>query len=366
MGQGASISTPPTGGGSNGASAASGGKSRKMTRRVTQVGVGVANGGGAGGVAGEDVVAPGMSGLANPGSTEAFDCAHQLVTRYCGYTKQGFSPYSKKPNQDSLLQFHDEVTDSLMFGALDGHGKDGHKVSQFITERLPEAIFGHPQYDTNPKQAISDAIAGVESRLLKQPHIDCELSGTTFVMGILRKDKLIVANIGDSRIIAGMKAVDGSGKTIAQAWSQDHKPESPLEKQRILAAGGRVFAITYDDGVEGPQRVWLGDIDLPGIAMSRSLGDTVAHTAGVSSEPEFSEYTISDEVECLIVASDGLWEFLSNQQVIDMWTAAQKDPAAAMKFMCDKSSQLWMAEEGVIDDTTILIANLSTAGGSAA
>jgi serine/threonine protein phosphatase PrpC len=289
------------------------------------------------------------------------------VTKFCGFTKQGFSPYSKKPNQDSLLQFHDELTNSFMFGTLDGHGKDGHKVSQFITERLPEAVFRHPKYATEPKKAIADAIADVESRMLKQKgSIDCELSGTTFVMGILRGDKLIVANIGDSRIIAGLRSVDGSGKTVAKGWSEDHKPDSPGEKERILAAGGRVFAITYEDGVEGPQRVWLGDIDLPGIAMSRSLGDTVAHTAGVSSEPEFTEYTITDEVECLVIATDGLWEFLSNQEVIDMWTAAGKDPSAAMKFMCDKSSQLWMAEEGVIDDTTILIANLNVARDDAA
>lgn len=46
----------------------------------------------------------------------------------------------------------------------------------------------------------------------------------------------------------------------------------------------------YDDGVDGPARVWLGHMDVPGLAMSRSLGDAVAHSAGVSSEPEFFEH----------------------------------------------------------------------------
>lgn len=42
-----------------------------------------------------------------------------------------------------------------------------------------------------------------------------------------------------------------------------------------------MFAVRYDDGIDGPPRVWLGHMDVPGLAMSRSLGDMVAHDAGV-------------------------------------------------------------------------------------
>ena len=47
--------------------------------------------------------------------------------------------------------------------------------------------------------------------------------------------------------------------------SIDHKPDSKGEKERIIAKGGRVFAIQYDDGVDGPARVWLAHMDIPGI-----------------------------------------------------------------------------------------------------
>ena len=81
-----------------------------------------------------------------------------------------------------------------------------------------------------------------------------------------------------------------------------------------------MFAVEYDDGVDGPPRVWLGHMDVPGLAMSRSLCDGVAHTAGVSSEPEFNEYEFSLNREdiILVMASDGLWEFMSNQEVMDI------------------------------------------------
>lgn len=71
----------------------------------------------------------------------------------------------------------------------------------------------------------------------------------------------------------------------------------------------------YEDGVLGPARVWLPTEDIPGLAMSRSLGDTVAHTVGVSSVPEMHVVELTPADRLLVVASDGLWEFMSNQEV---------------------------------------------------
>jgi len=144
--------------------------------------------------------------------------------------------------------------------------------------------------------------------------IDTEFSGTTCVIGMLRGRTLAVANIGDSRVILGRKEPGARGLK-AISISDDHKPDREDEQRRIESRGGRVFAVEYDDGVDGPPRVWLGHLDIPGRAMSRSLGDTVAHTAGVISEPEmhFLELTPADKI--LIWASDGLWEFMSNQEV---------------------------------------------------
>ena len=60
----------------------------------------------------------------------------------------------------------------------------------------------------------------------------------------------------------------------------------------VLHFAGRVFAIQYDDGIEGPARVWLKNVDIPGIAMSRSLGDKVAHRAGCISTPDFTRFDL--------------------------------------------------------------------------
>jgi serine/threonine protein phosphatase PrpC len=65
-------------------------------------------------------------------------------------------------------------------------------------------------------------------------------------------------------------------------------------------------------------RVWLKEQDLPGLAMSRSLGDQVAHSVGVSSVPEITEYILELEDKFVVIATDGVWEFLSNQEVAEI------------------------------------------------
>lgn len=118
----------------------------------------------------------------------------------------------------------------------------------------------------------------------------------------------------------------------------------------------------YDDGVDGPMRVWLGNMDVPGLAMSRSLGDVVAHTAGVSSECEFFEYDFNPnnrEDLILVMASDGLWEFMSNQEVMDI-AFSTTEPRYAVDKLISESNERWMKEEQVIDDTTVCVAFLNS------
>jgi hypothetical protein len=99
----------------------------------------------------------------------------------------------------------------------------------------------------------------------------------------------------------GVRGVDGKGglpwttidfkdKTPIKATriTVDHRPSDFEESSRILQAGGRVFGVRYDDGTVGPARLWLPTMDLPGLAVSRSLGDTIGKEfAGVSDNPDF-------------------------------------------------------------------------------
>jgi hypothetical protein len=67
----------------------------------------------------------------------------------------------------------------------------------------------------------------------------------------------------------------------------------PVEKRRVLKVGGRVDTIKGSMGQNlGPMRVWLMEQDAPGLAMSRSLGDYIAHSVGVATDPEIMRFEL--------------------------------------------------------------------------
>ena len=182
-------------------------------------------------------------------------------------SKKGHAPYNpRKKNQDALVMADDPATNTLVLCVLDGHGEHGDAVAGSFREQLAAEMFNHPSWSTDVQKASADAIAKIEHGVIRNFRIDTEFSGTTLSMAIIRGNKLTGVNVGDSRVILGKEE---GGKMLPTEITFDHKPDSPKEKERILACGGRVFAVEYDDGIDGPPRVWLGHMDVPGLAMSR-------------------------------------------------------------------------------------------------
>ncbi len=281
------------------------------------------------------------------------------MNSYGGYSKKGYAPYNpKKKNQDALVMAEDPKTRSLFLCVMDGHGEDGDKVSHNIKGKLANYLFNHKDFATDIKAALSDVIARCETEILRESSIETDFSGTTFTCAVIRGNRCTMANIGDSRTSLASRNPK-TGEMTAESLTIDHKPDLPAEKARIQNKGGRVFAVEYDDGIDGPARVWLGHMDVPGLAMSRSLGDVVAHSAGVSSEPEFFEYDFNQGRDdlILVMASDGLWEFMSDKEVMDI-SMSTTEPRFAVDQLISESNSRWMKEEQVIDDTTVCVAFL--------
>jgi serine/threonine protein phosphatase PrpC len=150
---------------------------------------------------------------------------------------------------------------------------------------------------------------------------------------------------------------------VAHALSIDHKPDNPEERERIEISGGRVSSMQERDPVTGvqypvgPARVYLRFENYPGLAMSRSMGDTIAHSVGVSSEPEIYKHDIIYEDKFIIIASDGIWEFISSEEavrtVVPFWH--QNNPNAACEALQKKAVSNWTSEETIIDDITCIV-----------
>ena len=164
-----------------------------------------------------------------------------------------------------------------------------------------------------------------------------DYSGTTCCSVVLNGHRITTANVGDSR------AILINNKRQVTQLTQDNKPDQKEEKARITAKGGRVEALKLGDGSTGPARVWIKDRQVPGLAMSRSIGDYVAHSVGVTHEPIIEHFRVSPEDQICIIASDGVFEFMSNQNVANIAMAHYETGAAeaAANAIVRRATHLW-------------------------
>lgn len=272
-------------------------------------------------------------------------------------TRQGVVPYNKdKQNQDraTVIWGLNDDPDTSLFGVFDGHGENGHVVAQFVVDILPKVLAKHNIKEDPVKSVIAATLDCAAELKAKRDEIDYSFSGTTASFGIKLRDTLYIANAGDSRCVLGR--LNASGALEALALSEDNKPDQPLEKARILAAGGRVEPLPGPPEEDlGPMRVWLADQDAPGLAMSRSIGDEVAHSVGVIPEPVVVEHHLAPSDLFVVWASDGVWEFISNSDACEIIYKSRDNLETAAMNLIAEATKRWQAVEDVVDDITCVI-----------
>ena len=284
-------------------------------------------------------------------------CIHDI-------SKTGLSGDEKKVNQDRDFIFHNFVSgfDNIFMGVCDGHGFFGHEISEFIKENLPmdlNRIIKSKKLDLN-KDDLSKVLIEtfkMENESLKRfKQIDSDLSGSTCVSVIYTPQKLIIANLGDSRCVLGTQ-VKNEWKYIN--LSRDHKPDIKEEADRIKKKGGRIRPMIDDDGnFVGPMRVYMKDKDMPGLAMTRSFGDNFASIAGTICEPEIKEHILVPEDKFIILASDGLFEFINSEEVGNIVKSyyEKNDIVGCCEYLYKESYRKWLCEEeDTVDDITIIL-----------
>nr|CEL66539.1 TPA: Probable protein phosphatase 2C 64 [Neospora caninum Liverpool] len=265
--------------------------------------------------------------------------------------KKGLKPDS--PNQDDFGVLCCNAF--RLFGVFDGHGPSGHDISGYVHRMLFALLLSDETLSRNPQLALRNAfVATHQSVLAYAAHtelFDCSLSGSTASVVLHTHRRLFVAHVGDSRVVLARQKKDG---IVAEALTVDHKPTTPAERARIEAAGGELKRLECDI----PYRVFLKGRLYPGLAMSRALGDAIANHVGVSCEPDVSTVELDRSCLFVIIASDGVWEFISNQEAVNIASEAMgAERKARTKAAADRLTleafKRWVEEEGnVVDDIT--------------
>uniref|UniRef100_A0A7N0UNH4 PPM-type phosphatase domain-containing protein n=1 Tax=Kalanchoe fedtschenkoi TaxID=63787 RepID=A0A7N0UNH4_KALFE len=239
-------------------------------------------------------------------------------------------------NQDSLVVWQDfgSQEDTIFCGVFDGHGPWGHIVSKRIRKCILGLSLCHwqqavglslaqgsklvshvPRFDAW-KQSCLRTYAAIDQELKVHPGIDAFCSGSTALTVIKQGDALVIANVGDSRAVLATASDDGC--VVATQLTVDFKPNLPQEAERILKSRGRVFSMADEPGV---YRIWTpkGNSYTPGLAVSRALGDHCMRDFGLISVPEVSHRTITKLDQFVILATDGVWDVMSNEEAAERY-----------------------------------------------
>ncbi|CAE8636129.1 unnamed protein product, partial [Polarella glacialis] len=167
---------------------------------------------------------------------------------------------------------------------------------------------------------------------------------------VWRGARVWVANVGDSRCV-----ISSLSRKLVFA-SADHKPDLASERARVEASGGEVRSKVCGPDGWTVHRIFVQGQDYPGLAMSRSLGDQSVKHLGVIATPEIYELDVDlAEQPFVLLASDGIWEFIMSENVVNaVGRRLQRDGAAsAVQWLQEEARRQWKLEEGqYCDDIT--------------
>ena len=238
--------------------------------------------------------------------------------------------------------------------------------------------------------------------------VDDKLSGTTAAVVCFHGGRMTVCNVGDSRVVIGhrisndkLKSSSGSqqeekeeekceieaepqhhsiskGSLLPLPLTRDQTPYRRDERERVQKMGAVIKSIDQIEGREEPHdnwgdmvlgkdvdvqgdppRVWVKGNEYPGCAFTRSIGDRLAGEIGIIPTPEIvTKYpTINDEY--LVIASDGIFEFLTNEAVMNI-CAASISPQEACESLTKAAYDQWLEHEHRTDDITVIVCFLSS------
>lgn len=270
-----------------------------------------------------------------------------------------FSQQGKKgPNQDAMIVWENfgSMADTVFCGVFDGHGPYGHVIAKRVRDLLPLKLGSHLESsyvsceevlkeislntaDRKTSESLVHISANGESRvynkdqdmvqtlltsivkayrfmdkeLKMQVDVDCFCSGTTAVTMVKQGQHLVVGNIGDSRAVLGTR--NKENKLVPFQLTEDLKPDVPAEAARIKRCRGRIFALRDEPGVA---RLWLPNHNSPGLAMARAFGDFCLKDFGLISVPDVSYRCLTEKDEFVVLATDGIWDVLTNEEVVEI------------------------------------------------
>ncbi|HSC24749.1 MAG TPA: PP2C family protein-serine/threonine phosphatase [Candidatus Babeliales bacterium] len=238
-----------------------------------------------------------------------------------------YSCQNKRPYQEDRF-YHGKVKGGNFYAVYDGHGsKDGYQIAQFLSENL-HTFFSESTGFIAEKMNTAFEYAD-SCDFVKQN----KFSGSTASVVFIKDNVAHFAHVGDSRAVL---ECDGS----VMFFTSDHKPNRADEYVRIEDAGAKV----YNKRVNGC------------LAVSRAIGDWNLDKNAIIAKPEYQQILLTKENKFLVMATDGLWDVMSNKEIIDLIMelyTTKKDMRGIAKILTSAA-----IEKGSADNITVMVIDL--------
>ena len=294
-----------------------------------------------------------------------------MTLRYAVLSQRGYYPEDLyKGNQDTYIVVPEfaGVSGDILLGVFDGHGKDGNYCSRFARDKLVPELTKNLKSLKKVGPAYTKSFVQINKEMINvQDSFDADYSGTTAVTALFRGGEMHIANVGDSRVIIGERR---GAHTIAVPLSHDQTPFRHDERERVKKAGSYIRSCAHvageikytpsweeklesEDNSGDPPRLYRMDLMGPGCAFTRSIGDGEGERIGVFAEPELVSKKLREQDQFICLASDGVWEFLSSQRVVDM-VLRFTSPLEACHAVVAESYRLWLQYDVRTDDLRLV------------
>ncbi|XP_055695777.1 uncharacterized protein LOC129797355 [Lutzomyia longipalpis] len=318
--------------------------------------------------------------------------------RVTGHCSQGGRKYMEDFFSVAYQQSEDEKDlEYAFFGIYDGHG--GSEAATYAKEHLMNEIVNQKLFwsenDLDILKAIREGYHATHNKMWREqekwPKTPTGLpstAGTTASVAFIRHGKIYIGHVGDSGIVLGYQD-ECQPQWRARQLTQEHKPESNVEKTRIMNSGGKVVTksgvprVVWTRprlGHKGPVRRSTPIDEIPFLAVARSLGDLWSYNSElnefvVSPDPDVRVIPIDPKkFRCLIFGTDGLWNVLSasaavevvhNAEVINernMFSNSPKNWINPSKYLVDKALERWSNTKMRADNTSVVTIMLDPPG----
>ncbi|KFK29906.1 hypothetical protein AALP_AA7G193700 [Arabis alpina] len=263
-------------------------------------------------------------------------------------------------NQDAaIIHLGYGTEEGALCAVFDGHGPGGELVSKIVRNQLPSILLGHMNNHSvtrDWKLICENAFLAMDKRILQlKKTLDCSASGTAAVLAVKHGNQVMIANLGDSRAL--MIGKSESGEIEVVQLTSDLKPSVPSEAERITKRKGRVLALQSEPHI---LRVWLPTENRPGLAMSRALGDFLLKSYGVIATPQVSTHQITPRDQFLLLACDGVWDVLSNEEVATVAMNSENEAEAA-NAVTEAAANAWRQKYPTVkvDDISVVCLSIN-------